>query len=106
MIAKLVSATIVVLILLPFTAPFSTCDFSHGLTHASRHGRVTARATVNDTDAALISPRVSTGRARLSPTTHARVSDTGTASPVSLAPSEQSIAPSSQQPQRLVVLRV
>lgn len=63
MISKFCALWLVVLVLSPFTAPFSTCDFGSPLRHPGRGvpfaPQAAAAATI-DTNAALVPARVMT----------------------------------------------
>ena len=67
MLAQVFASWFIVLILLPFTAPFSTCDLPIPFGHTG--GRTMpsprARAVASLNDAAVVPARVMTGRARL-----------------------------------------
>jgi hypothetical protein len=68
MISKLCASWLVVLVLLPFTAPFSTCDLARPLrdigTGLPFRPRLAA-AAATDTDAALVPARAMTSRHKL-----------------------------------------
>lgn len=66
MLAKAFACWFIVLILVPFTAPFSTCDFSSAMRH---HRGQTAPGKTADgdslTDAAVVPARMMGGRDKL-----------------------------------------
>jgi hypothetical protein len=69
MLAKVFASWFVVLILLPFTAPFSTCDLPGPFGHTGRQRMPARRATgvASLNDAAVVPARMMTGRGRLVP---------------------------------------
>ena len=67
MLAQALASWFIVLILLPFTAPFSTCDLP---SQSGHHGGKTlpspeAAAVASLNDAAVVPARMTTGRAKL-----------------------------------------
>jgi len=67
MIAKLCATWLVVLVLSPFTAPFSTCDLANPLHGPGRGAPFAPRvaAASIDTNSALVPGRILTGRSKL-----------------------------------------
>jgi hypothetical protein len=58
MISKLCASWLVVLVLSPFTAPFSTCDLTNPIRHTGRGGPFVPQFMATDTNAALMPARV------------------------------------------------
>jgi len=101
MLAKILASSIVVLILLPFTAPFSTCDLASPLAHRSGQsmpfGPRRASAATTDTATVLLPARVTTGRGSLIRLVGPHLEYVGPGSPVRVG----RFADSTTSPQRL-----
>jgi hypothetical protein len=92
MVSKFCALWLVVLVLSPFTAPFSTCDFGRPLLHSGRSApfapQAASAATV-DTNTALVPARIMT---RHQPGARVwQIERTGPASSFNFAPRADSI---------------
>ena len=109
-LAKLFAASLVALILTPFTAPFATCDLSSPLKHTAGERspsapRADTAAAVNAA-AALVPSRVTSGRAKQGAAKGLRLAHTGPVSTAGIARFAVSRTPPQRVGARLAILRV
>src|SRR5262245_29398357 len=110
MLAKIFASSLVVLILLPFTAPFSTYELGNGRGASGDHSRPfapeAAAATAADNGAVLVPARVVTTRAKLSAIHGNRTPQIGSAAGASLTAIAASSAPPPKPAALLTTLRL